>query len=231
MFNRVKSSLQESASTIKGILVRPELSSWKNDEQVQRVDSRAPLFRLGFHQNHSHSDIDERSDSLRKEWKKYVKVHSAGAGEECEEQFRAVLDSLEHIHRGQNQAGKIDIVSILGKESGFCIEIARRFVHGLDGLTWILQDAKLLPLLFALSYLEWERSTIKGYCDLKLPSALIRALNDHLESDAQLGQQEPHTTIIEDIVLDIIGRMLEHRDTIEHLSDLSDSSFSMLFDI
>ena len=234
MFNRVKSSLQESASTIKGILARPELSSWRSEEQTHHLVSRAsPLFRLGFHHHHypTHADADERGDSLRKEWKKYVKIHNSSAGEDCEEQFRAVLDALEHIHRGQNQAGKIDIAAILGKESGFCVEIARRFVIGLDGLAWILQDTKLLPLLFAISYLDWERSTIKGYCELKLPSVLIRALNDHLQSNPQIAHHGSQSTIVEDIVLDIVSRMLEHRETVECLSELSDPALSLLFDM
>ena len=250
MLSRVKNSLSDGATTIKGILGRSEHSTWRREEQAQAQEvPKTQLFRLGFHQHPNHPDVDERICSLRKEWKKYVKLH--GASESCEDQFRAVIDALEQIHRGQNQAAKVDICSILGKDSGFCVELARRFVQKVEGFGWIVQtpgssslaclkDAEMLPLLFAMSYVEWERSTVKGFCELKLPSLLIRNLCDHVDAisytaDSKQNEnrrsQDRSDLLIEEIVLDVIGRMLEYRETIEHLSDLTEAALCLLFDL
>jgi hypothetical protein len=247
MLNRVKNSFHESASTIKGILVRSDRSPQSQEDQAVKGSDTNTLFRLGFHHQSTNSDVDERSNTLRKEWKKYVKMHSAG--EECESQFRAVLDVLERFHQGQIPAGKVDITTTLGKDSGLCVELARKLSAGIENLTWVVQadseasafyhlkGAELFPLLFAISYLEWERSAVKGFCELKLSAALIRLLSDHVESISRpdRGKQVDHrrdrNILIEDIVLEIIGRFLEHRETIEHMSDLGDASLSLLFDI
>ena len=248
MLNRVKNSFHEGASTIKGMLVRADRSSLSQEDQAAKgPDTQSPLFRLGFHHHSTHSDFDERSSTLRKEWKKYVKMH--GNGEECDTQFRAVLDALERFHQGQIPSGKIDLTTTLGKDSGLCVELARKLSVGIDDLSWAVQadsdssafyqlrDSKLFPLLFAISYLEWERSAVKGFCELKLPSALMRILSDHVESlsrpdrGKQVDNRRDRNILIEDIVLEIIGRFLEHRETVEQMSDLSDASLSLLFDI
>jgi hypothetical protein len=248
MFNRVKNSFHEGASTIKGILVRADRPSLNQEDQAAKgSDTQSPLFRLGFHHQSTHADSDERANILRKEWKKYVKIHSVG--EECDAQFSTVLDALERYHQGQIPAGKVDITGTLGKDSGLCVELARKLSVGIDDMTWVVQadsdssafyhlrDAKLFPLLFAISYLEWERSAVKGFCDLKLPSSLIRILSDHVESISRpdLGKQvdnrRDRNILIEDIVLEIIGRFLEHREIIEQMSDLGDASLSLLFNI